>query len=80
MAAGIGFAEILLSEISMMIGALIFLACGAVLIFKRKSLNGAQKGLAVTVLIVTGIYLAFVIWLAIMWGQQIPQPTPQPMP
>ena len=39
MAAGIGFAEILLSEISMMIGALIFLACGAVLIFKWKSLK-----------------------------------------
>ena len=78
MATGIGFAEILFSEVSMIIGALIFLFCGALLLFRRKSLSSAQKRLAVTALIVTGLYLAFIIWMAIMWGQQIP--TPQPMP
>ena len=74
MASGISFLEILVNEVTMVIGALIFLFCGALLIFKRKSLNRLQKGLAVTALIVTGIYLAFIVWLAIMWGQQIPQP------
>jgi len=80
MATGIGFAEILFSEVSMIIGALIFLFCGALLLFQRKSLSSAQKRIAVTALIVTGIYLACIIWIAIMWGQQIPQPTPQSMP
>lgn len=76
MASGISFLEILVSEVTMVIGVLIFLFCGALLIFKRKSLNGTQKGFAVTGLIVTGIYLAFIVWLAIMWGQQIPHPMP----
>lgn len=67
MASGISFLEILVSEVTMAIGALIFLFCGVLLIFKRKSLNCSQKGLAITALIVTGIYLAFIIWLAIMW-------------
>ena len=77
MASGISFLEILVSKVTMAIGALTFLFCGALLIFKRKSLNGSQKGLAITGLIITGIYLAFIIWLAIMWGQQMPQPMPQ---
>ena len=76
MASGISFLEILVNEGTMVIGTLIFLFCGALLIFKHKSLNGSQKGLAVTALIVTGIYLAFIVWLAIMWGQQMPQPMP----
>ncbi len=80
MASGISFINILVSEVTMVIGALIFLFCGVVLIFKRKTLSTSQKGFTITALIVTGIYLAFIIWLAIMWGQQIPQPTPQPMP
>lgn len=77
MASGISFLEILVSKVTMAIGALTFLFCGALLIFKRKSLNGSQKGLAITVLIIAGIYLAFIIWLAIMWGQKMPQPMPQ---
>jgi len=76
MASGISFIDILVSEVTMVIGALIFLFCGVVLIFKRKALSTFQKRLIVTALIVTGIYLAFIIWLVIMWGQQIPQPMP----
>ena len=72
MASGISFAEILFRESSMIIGALIFLFCGAVLIFRRKALSNSQKGLAITALIVTGLYLAFVLWLAINWGGNHP--------
>ena len=76
MASGISFLEILVNEVTMVIGALIFLFCGALLIFKRKSLDRLQKGLAVTASIVTGIYLAFIVLLAIMWGRQMPQAMP----
>ena len=76
MTSGISFSEILVNEVTMVIETLIFFFCGALLIFKRKSLNRLQKGLTVTALIVTGIYLAFIVWLAIMWGQQMPQPMP----
>lgn len=69
---GFGFVEILFREVSMIIGALIFLFCGAVLIFKRKALSTSQKGFAVTALIVTGLYLAFILWLVINWGGNHP--------
>ena len=72
MASGISFAEILFRESSMIIGALIFLFCGAILIFKRKSMSNSQKGLAVTALIITGLYLAFISWLVIHWGGNHP--------
>lgn len=68
MKVGISFLDILVSEVTMVIGALIFLVCGALLIIKHRSLNGSQKGLAVTALIVAGIYLAFIIYLVLMWG------------
>ena len=68
MASGIGFVDILVSEVTMALGALIFLLCGALLIFNRKSWRGFRKGLAVAALIVTGIYLAFIVWLVFMWG------------
>lgn len=68
MKVGISFLDILVSEVTMVIGALIFLVCVALLIFKHRSLNGSQKGLAVTALIVTGIYLVFIIYLVLMWG------------
>lgn len=41
------------------------------------SIGNWCNSIAITVLIITGIYLAFIIWLAIMWGQQMPQPMPQ---
>ena len=68
MAYGISFVDILVSEITMVIAALMFLFCGALLIFKRKALSSSQKGAAVAALIVTGLYLAFIVWLVIMWG------------
>lgn len=68
MASGISFVDILVNEVTMIIGALIFLFCGALLIFKQKALSGSQKGLAVTALSVTGFYLAFIIWLVLVWG------------
>lgn len=68
MAYGISFVDVLVSEITMVIAALMFLFCGALLIFKRKALSSSQKGVAVTVLTITGLYLAFIVWLVIMWG------------
>ena len=65
---GIRFLDSLVNEITMIIGALLFLFCGALLVFKRKALSGFQKGVAVVALIATGIYLAFIAWLVIMWG------------
>ena len=68
MFSGISFIDILVSEITMVVAALLFLLCGALLIFKRKSLHGSQKALAAAVFVVTALYLAFIIWLAVMWG------------
>jgi len=66
--SGIGFVDILVSEVTMLICALIFLFCAALLIFMRKTLSNTGKGLALAALVVTGIYLAFIIWLVFMWA------------
>ena len=68
MFSGISFIDILVSEVTMVIGALIFLLCGTLLIFKRKTLNSSQRALVVGGLVVTAIYLAFIIYLVVMWG------------
>ena len=68
MTTGLGFIDILVSEAAMVAAALLFFLCGALLIFKRRSLRSYQKGLAAAALIVTGLYLAFIVWLVIMWG------------
>lgn len=72
MASGISFLDILLREGTMVLGVLIFLFCGALLLLRRRSLHGLPKGLAVAALVVTGLYLAGIVGLAILWGQQMP--------
>ena len=69
MSSGFRFLELLVSEGAMIIGALIFLACGGLLIFKGKSLEPRHKTAAVVAVIVTGVYLALILYLAVMWGQ-----------
>jgi len=68
MESGISFIDILVNEITMVVGALIFLLSGALLLFRRKSLSGPHKTLAAVALIITAIYLAFIIYLVLMWG------------
>ena len=68
MFSGISFIDILVSEITMVIGALIFLLCGALLILKHKTLRSPQKALVVSGFVITAFYLAFIIYLVIMWS------------
>ena len=64
----IGFADILVSEVTMLIACVLFLICCGLLIFKRKQLTQTAKSLAVTGFVVTGLYLAFIIFMVVMWG------------
>jgi len=68
MASGIGFMDILVSEVSMVVAALVFVFCGVNLLFRRKSMNVAWRKTAGVAMVVTGLYLMFILWLVIMWG------------
>ena len=68
MASGIGFMDILVSEVSMVVAALVFLFCGVNLLFRRKHMSVAWRKTAGVVMGITGLYLMFILWLVIMWG------------
>ena len=68
MQTGFGLLDILVSEVTMVVGAVVFLVCGILLILKRKALSSPQIGLTAAAMVVSGIYLAFIIWLVVMWG------------
>ena len=68
MTTGSSFIEILVSEVTMVMGILIFLCCSGLLIAKFKTLSGlARMGIA-AVLAISGIYLVFIAYLVIKWG------------
>jgi len=68
MASGIHFVDILVSEITMLAAMLLFLFCAAALLIRRKTISRPLKTITVAVLAATGVYLAFILWLVIMWG------------
>lgn len=67
MSAGIGFIDILVSEITMVLSVLVFII-SAVILFMKKHLTGTWKKAAVLALVVSGLYLGFIVWLVFMWG------------
>lgn len=67
MSAGIGFIDILVSEITMVLSVLVFIISAAIL-FMKKHLTGTWKKAAVLALVVSGLYLSFIVWLVFMWG------------
>ena len=68
MASGIGFMDILVSEVTMIVAALVFLFCGVNLLFRRKHMSVAWRKTAGVAMGITGLYLMFILWLVIMWG------------
>lgn len=68
MSTGVSFIDILVSEATMVIAAVLFLLCLYLLIFKRKTMGSGTKALTAAVFAVTGVYIAFIVWLVIMWG------------
>ena len=68
MTSGIGLLDILVSEITMLLGAVLFLFFGVLLILKRKTLRGCQRSIATAAVTLTGLYLLFILWLVILWG------------
>lgn len=71
MYTGFSFIDILVSEFTMAAAAVVFLLCAFLLVFKRKKLGAGSKTLAVSGLIITGVYLGFILFIVIMWGSQM---------
>lgn len=68
MSTGIGFLDILVSPITMALAVIVFLLCCWLLLFKRKIISSGTKTLAVLSIIITGIYIAFIVWAVIGFG------------
>lgn len=68
MSNGIAFVDILVSEITMISALLLFIFCAGVLLFKRKDVTPSRLKLAAVGLVLTGVYLAFILFMVFMWG------------
>ena len=68
MTAGISFVDIFVSEITMVVFALVFVISAVLLVFMKKHLTRMWTKAAVLALVVTGLYLVFIVWLVLMWG------------
>ena len=73
MSSGFAFMDLLVSEVTMIIGVVVFLLCLLLLILKRKTLQRGTKALLLFVLVLSAVYIVFIIWAVIMWGEP-PQP------
>ena len=69
--SGFNFIELIVSKITMAAAAVVFLICVFLLIFKRKKLSAGGRTLVITAVVVTGIYLGFILYLTVMWGSQM---------
>ena len=68
MSTGIGFLDILVSPITTVAAVIVFILCCWLLLFKRKTISSGTKTLAVFGIIITGIYIAFIVWAVIGFG------------
>ena len=68
MTAGISFIDIFVSEITIVVFALVFVISAVLLVFMKKHLTRMWTKTAVLALVVTGLYLVFLVWLVLMWG------------
>lgn len=73
MSSGFAFMDLLVSEVTMIIGVVVFLLCLLMLILKRKTLQRGTKALLLFLLVLSVVYIVFIIWAVIMWGEP-PQP------
>ena len=73
MSSGFAFMDLLVSEVTMIIGVVVFLLCLLLLILKRKTLQRGTKALLLFLLVLSAVYIVFILWAVIMWGE-----TPQP--
>ena len=73
MSSGFAFMDLLVSEVTMIIGVVVFLLCLLLLILKRKTLQRGTKALLLFLLVLSTVYIVFILWAVIMWGKP-PQP------
>ena len=73
MSSGFAFMDLLVSEVTMIIGVVVFLLCLLMLILKRKTLQRGTKALLLFLLVLSVVYIVFILWAVIMWGEP-PQP------
>ena len=69
MSSGLHFADILVSPVTMAVAVILFLLCAWLLLFRRKTITTPIKVLSALVLIVAILYIAFIIWMVIGFGQ-----------
>ena len=73
MSSGFAFMDLLVSEVTMIIGVVVFLLCLLLLILKRKTLQRGTKALLLFLIVLGTVYIVFILWAVIMWGEP-PQP------
>ena len=68
MSTGISFLDILVSPVTMVIAVIVFILCCWLFLFKIKTISSETKTLAVFGIIITGIYISFIVWAVSGFG------------
>ncbi len=68
--------DLLLNPVAVACAAALFLAMAALLIARRKRLSGAQKALCAFGLVLSLVYLLFVLYLVLGFNSSRPDPQP----
>ena len=69
MSSGLSFADVLVNPVTMAVAVILFFLCAWLLLFKRKAITAPIKVLSALLLIVAILYIAFIIWMMIGFGQ-----------
>ena len=79
MSQNFGFADLLTSPIFMNVVLVLFVLSLVLLIVNQKKLSPTVRTFWIILLVLCALYLLFVLWLAVMWGQP-PAAPPVPAP
>lgn len=69
---------ILVTPAAAVIGLVCFLVSGGLLVLRRKALSNGWRAALLVLLILSVVYLLFLLWLVIAFGSN-PGPAPTPM-
>ena len=72
--------DLLLHPAAPWVGGILFLLSGSLLLFRRKKLFPMERTFLLVLLVLSALYLLFILWLAIMMGSNAHPPSGSPQP
>ena len=78
MSKGFGLIDLLTSPVFMNMALVLFVLSLVLLILNRKKLSSTVRAFWIVLLVVCALYLLFLLWMTVMWGQPPAPAAPAP--